>query len=271
MITLLVDAAAFDAPEVRIEGASYSHLFRARRVAVGTEMRVVDGQGRARWGRVARVDRTSATVALGEPAADREPFFRLELLVPTCRPERASWLVEKATEVGVFAVHFLNTARAPRDFGGGALERLRRVAAAAVEQCHRSRLPEITGPHDWSEIARLTGGGPRWFLDPESDTSFVSVGAALRGRPGGEGGQEVPAEQGGHAGPPLQDSAQGALLVGPEGGLAPAERRELLDAGWVPLGLGERILRLETAAVVGAALILLSPSGIPSPKSKIQN
>ncbi len=272
MITLLVDAASFDASEVRIEGASYSHLFRARRVAAGTEMRVVDGQGRARWGRVARVDRTSATVALGEPAPPREPAFHLELLVPTCRPERASWLVEKATEVGVFAVHFLNTARAPRDFGGGALERLRRVAAAAVEQCHRSRLPEITGPHDWSEIGRLVeGAGCRWFLDPDGETSLLPVGAALRGRPGREGGQEVPSEQGGHAGPPLQDSAQGVLLVGPEGGLTQEERSELLTAGWVPLGLGERILRLETAAVVGAALILLSPSGIPSPKSKIQN
>src|SRR5215510_9030142 len=107
MITLLVDASSFDAPEARIEGDSYRHLFRARRVEAGTELRIVDGRGRARWGRVARVDRTSATVALGEAAPDREPAFRLELLVPTCRPERASWLVEKATEVGVFAVRFL--------------------------------------------------------------------------------------------------------------------------------------------------------------------
>ena len=49
------------------------------------------------------------------------------------------------------------------------------------------------------------------------------------------------------------------------------ERRDLLASGWTPLGLGERILRLETAAVVGAALLLLSPSGIRNPKSEIQN
>jgi|SRR6185295_19429520 len=259
MITLLIDAAAFDASEVRIEGAPYSHLFRARRVAAGAEMRVVDGQGRARWGRVARVDHTSATVALGEPAADREPAFRLELLAPTCRPERASWLVEKTTEVGVFAIRFLNTVRAPRDFGGGTLERLRRVAAAAVEQCHRSRLPEITGPHAWSELGRLAVGlQRRWFLDPEGDP----VGAALCGRPG----NYAETQQGGHIGPPVQDSAAGALLVGPEGGFDPQERSELLAAGWQPAGLGERILRLETAALVGAALILLPSSGIPNPK-----
>ena len=240
-ITLLVDPAAFGAPEIKIEGDAYRHLFRARRVEAGTEMRVVDGRGRARWGKVARVDRTSASVTLGEPAPDNEPAFRLSLLVPTCRPEAASWLVEKGTEVGVSSIHFLNMARAPRDFGAGTLDRLRRVAAAAVEQCQRSRLPEITGPHAWREAARLAGTGPRWFLDTEAE--------------------------GGHAGPPLHPAdTAGALLVGPEGGLAPEERQELLASGWHPLGLGERILRLETAAVVGAALLLLFPSGIKNPK-----
>jgi 16S rRNA (uracil1498-N3)-methyltransferase len=127
-------------------------------------------------------------------------------------------------------------ARAPRDFGAGTLDRLRRVAAAAVEQCQRSRLPEITGPHAWKEIGAISGAGPRWFLDPGATS----------------------------AGPPLRDT--GALLVGPEGGLAPEERAELLASGWHPVSLGERILRLETAAVVGAALLLLSPSGIQDPK-----
>ena len=244
MFTLLVDAASFAAPELRVEGDAYRHLFRARRVAAGEELRVVDGLGRARWGRVARVDRTSASIVLGEPAAAREPAFRLELLVPTCRPERASWLVEKATEVGVFAVRFLSTARAPRDLGSGTLVRLRRVAAAAVEQCHRSRLPEVSGPHAWSEIGRLTADtGWRWFLDPEAGGGSFDAGPSL----------------------------QGALLVGPEGGLAPEERRELLASGWVAVALGERVLRLETASLVGAALILLSPSGIQNQKSTTQN
>ena len=60
-------------------------------------------------------------------------------------------------------------------------------------------------------------------------------------------------------------------MRGPEGGLDSAERRQLLTAGWRPVGLGERTLRLETAAVVGAAFLLLPHSGIQNPKSKIQN
>jgi 16S rRNA (uracil1498-N3)-methyltransferase len=232
MITLLADPACFDQSDLRVEGEAYRHLFRARRVEAGTRLRVVDGRGRARWGEVARVDRSSALVALGEPAPTNEPVFHLELLVPTCRPERASWLVEKAAETGVCAVRFLSMARAPRDFGPGTLDRLRRVAAAAVEQCHRALSPEISGPHDWREVASLTAscGEHRWFLDPGSGGS--GWGRAARGT--------------------------GALVIGPEGGLDPGERRELLEGGWRPVGLGERILRLETAAVVGAAMILLS-------------
>lgn len=231
MITLLVDPAVFRLPEVKVEGDSYRHLFRARRVEEGANLRVVDGLGRARWGKVARVDRTSAAVTLGEPAPAAEPAFRLELLVPTCRSERASWLVEKATELGVHGIHFLNTARAPRELTEGSLDRLRRVAAAALEQCHGSRLPEITGPHPWREIARLSAAaGPRrWFLDTEAaDAGWGEV-----------------------------EGDAGALLVGPEGGWDPGERRDLLATGWRPVHLGERVLRLETAALAGAAVLLL--------------
>jgi 16S rRNA (uracil1498-N3)-methyltransferase len=245
MITLLIDPALFDAAETRVEGDAYRHLFRARRVGVGERLRVVDGRGRARWGEVARVDRSSAVVSLGEPAPDGEPAFRLTLLVPTFRPERASWLIEKATEVGVAAIHFLHTARAPREFGAGTLDRLRRVAAAALEQCHGSRLPEVTGPHAWSEVKALAGTGPRWFLDPEPEPS--AGWGDLSGTAG----------------------TAGALLVGPEGGLAPEERRELLAAGFRPVSLGPRILRVETAALLGASALLLSL--IQNPKSKIQN
>ncbi|MBW8876330.1 MAG: 16S rRNA (uracil(1498)-N(3))-methyltransferase [Acidobacteria bacterium] len=252
MITLLVDPAVFDLPAVKVEGDSYRHLFRARRVEAGEALRVVDGRGRARWGTVARVDRTSATVTLGEPAPAAEPAFRLELLVPTCRLERASWLVEKSTEMGISGVRFLNTVRAPRELGEGSLDRLRRVAAAALEQCHGSRLPEITGPHAWREVARLvahlTGAaGPnRWFLDTDAanaaDTGWGEVA----------------------------EGDAGALLVGPEGGWDLGERRDLLVSGWRPVHLGDRVLRLETAALAGAALLLL-PGPRQNPKSPIQN
>jgi len=229
--TLLVEPADFDGAEVRVEGDAYKHLFRARRLAVGDRIRVVDGAGRARWSEVARIDRSTAFLALGEPAPANDPRRRVDLLVPTLRPERASWLVEKATEVGVAAIRFLHTERAPRDFGAGTLARLGRVAAAALEQCHGARLPALTGPHEWSELAALTAGAvERWVLDTAAE-------------------MDDPVWN--------RSEASAALLIGPEGGWSDRERQELRAAGWLAVGLGSRVLRAETAAVVGAARLLL--------------
>jgi 16S rRNA (uracil1498-N3)-methyltransferase len=231
-VTLLVDPAGWDGAQVEVAGDAYRHLFRARRLAAGERLRVVDGRGRARWGTVAAVERDRAIVALGESAESREPAVEVELLVATLRPERASWLVEKATEVGVAGVRFLHTERAPRTFGAGAMERLRRVAAAAVEQCGRARCPEVTGVHEWKELAALTAGiEHRLVLD-------TAAGNVEGQRPSSETAATI------------------AVLVGPEGGFSDAERQELVEAGWSPVGLGSRILRTETAAVVGAAWVV---------------
>jgi 16S rRNA (uracil1498-N3)-methyltransferase len=230
----LLAPAGIAGGELRVEGEPYKHLFRARRLAVGDRLRVVDGQGHARWAEVARIDRSSASLALGGEAPANELAVRLDLLVPTFRPERASWMVEKVTELGVRSIHFLHTERAPRHFGEGTLDRLRRVAAAALEQCHGAQLPEITGPHEWRDLARLAEcAEARWVLDTETESgaSAGSLGAV----------------------------ATSALLIGPEGGWSPRERDELRAAGWRAMGLGARVLRTETAAVVGSAAVLLPP------------
>lgn len=164
MITVLVTPEELAAEKAEVTGDAYRHLFRARRVAVGDRLRVVDGRGAARWAQVVAVDRRRAELALGDPAPSQEPERRVELLVAAHRKERASWLVEKATELGVAAVRFLQTERTPREFGEGTFDRLRRVAGAAVEQCHRARLPEITGMHRWDELAELLEAGTHFYL-----------------------------------------------------------------------------------------------------------
>ena len=239
MITVLVSPDGLAAGEARVEGDAYRHLFRARRLAAGDRIRAADGRGRARWGEVARVDRRAAVLALGEPAPANEPAWRLELVVAAPRRERASWLVEKATELGAAAVRLVAAERAPRDYGPGSLDRLRRVAAAALEQCHRAVLPEVTGIHPWDELpALLEPAAARWLLDP-----------APGARPAAEA-----------LGPPAP-GATGALLIGPEGGWTDPERAELTALGCAAVSLGDRVLRVETAAVAAAALLLVREAG----------
>lgn len=226
MTTLLIEDDRFARSRLRVEGDAYRHLFRAQRLASGSELRVVDGRGRARWARVGRVDRRGAELELGDAAPAREPAIAVEVLVAPPRSGRASWMVEKLTELGVAAVRFVGAERAPRDYGAATLARLQRVAAAAVEQCGRSRLPEISGVHPWPQAVELAGElEERWLLEP--------------GAP-----------------PPPPPAGPLAVLIGPEGGWTEAERRALAALPGRPVGLGPTTLRIETAATAACALAL---------------
>lgn len=238
MTHLLLPPGQLAGDEATIEGDRYRHLFRARRLATGDRLRVIDGAGAARWAEVAAVDRRRARLRLLGPAPSGEPAYRLELFVAAPKKERAAWLVEKATELGVSAVRFVGSERAPRSLGPGTLDRLLRVAAAAVEQCGRSRVPEVTGVHAWAELpALLSGLSGRWYLDPGASAGGWG---ASRGDAGG-------------------------VLVGPEGGWTEAEVGVLDSLGGRPVGLGDRVLRVETAAVVAvAALLVLAPDAGPA-------
>lgn len=245
MTTHVVSPIEFDGREVEVTGSAYQHLFRAKRLRVGEELRVVDGEGRARRGVVARVERSHGVVALGSAAPSRESALHVELWVAPPKPDRAAWLVEKATELGVRAVRFVAAERAARDeraFGASQLMRLHRVAIAAVEQCGRSVVPEVSGLHAVGEaLARAEKlGATAVALDAAG--AAASPGAAALAGPGGL-----------------------ALLVGPEGGWTPAEREGFGERGVALWSLGQRVLRIETAALAAAALTLAAADSVDTP------
>jgi len=229
--TLVVTPIEFDGTEVEIHGDAYHHLFRVKRLRAGESVRVVDGEGRARGGVVARVDRAHGVVAFGAALPSLEPALAVELLVAPPRAERAAWLVEKATELGVTAIRWIASARAARDdsaWSHAQLARLRRVAIAAVEQCGRAVVPEVSGLHPLAQLLERGSGG----------ATLVALDAA------------------GEPSPPAIAGGRAVVLVGPEGGWSDDERA-LFERRRIPLwSLGERILRIETAALAACARLL---------------
>jgi 16S rRNA (uracil1498-N3)-methyltransferase len=224
--TLVVSPAEIAQPEVRVEGDSYRHLFRARRLAVGDGVRLVDGHGAARNGKVEAVDRRRAVISVGAAAPRLEAALNLTLWVAAPKMDRASWLVEKATELGVVKVVFVQFSRSNRDLGEEHLERLRRISVAAVGQCGRSVVPQICAPRRLDDA--LAEVGPNaYVLDPRASASSFS-----------EAPERVD------------------LVIGPEGGLQVGEFERLVAASVIPVSLGDRILRIETAAVAAAAILL---------------
>ncbi len=231
MTTHVVPPIEFDGSEIELTGKAFHHFVRVKRLRVGEDLRIVDGEGRARRGVVARIERAHAVVALGSAEPSRESALRLELWVAPPKPDRAAWLVEKATELGATALRFAGTERAARDersFGAGQVLRLHRIALAAVEQCGRAVVPEVSGLHSLAQLLERGPGG----------ATLAALDAA------------------GEPSPPAVAGERAVVLVGPEGGWSDDERA-LFERRQIPLwSLGERILRIETAAIAACARLL---------------
>ena len=237
--TVLVEGAALERDGVvEVTGDAYRHFFRARRFSVGERVRVTDGRGAARFGRIDRVERDVAVIVLDDATADLEADLRLTLAAAVIRPERASWIVEKGTELGVARFAWFCSERSQRELRPQAVERLRRVARAALEQSGRSRLPEVSTT-SWVDLLEAVAAGPAVLLDLESPEPSSS-----------------PLDLARDCVEHIRSGPAPLLLLGPEGGFTTTERQQLLEAGARALWLGPRVLRAETAAVVGAGLLL---------------
>lgn len=223
---LIVDALPAQGGVCRIEGEEAAHA-RARRIARGDAVVLVDGSGREAWGRVTEVGRGSVDVTVeGVRAAGPEAAAPIHLLVAAVRPERLSWIAEKATELGAARLTLVSSERTQRFRASEALNpRLARVVREAAKQADAARWPEIAGPVALADVLRGEAALTRLILDSSGEPFPFALPAA-----------------------PV------ALLIGPEGGWSDAELAEALAHGWIAASLAAGKLRAETAAVAALTL-----------------
>jgi 16S rRNA (uracil1498-N3)-methyltransferase len=164
---------------------------------------------------------------LSRESVNRELPFDLTLGVALPKGDRQKWLVEKAVELGVTRIVPLRTQRGVAQPVEQALVRLRRAVIEASKQCGRNRLLQIEQPRSWPDFVADAG----------------STACRLVAHPGGQTG--------------LGSLSVGdiCLGIGPEGGFAEDEVALAVAAGWSSVGLGPRILRVETAALALTAVI----------------
>ena len=210
---------------VVVGGPEAHHLGTVCRVRPGDQVCLFNGDGRQYPARVVEVSRRDVTLeVLGVEAPSRELPFALHLAAPLPKGDRAQFLVEKLTELGVTSFSVLSTRRSVVQPREAKLDRLQRYVVEASKQCGRNVLMSVVAPRDVTA-----------FL---ADASLPPL--RLLAHPGG--------------GPlPQRGDAGVVAAVGPEGGFISAEVEQARAAGWQLVGLGPRILRVETAAVVLAA------------------
>jgi 16S rRNA (uracil1498-N3)-methyltransferase len=227
----------------RITGEKFHYLVRVLRLAAGDALRVFDGAGLEFPARVESLSESEAVLSLG--AAESAPAGRpVWLLQGLPKADKLEWVVQKGTELGATDFVPLSLERCVVKLdearGGKKVQRWQTIADEAARQCGRADVPTVHAPQALAAgLSGLPEGAALLVLDEEARSP--SLAEALRALPEGK---------------PV------ALLVGPEGGLARAEVEAARAAGGIPVTMGRRILRTETAALVALAAVQFVDGGL---------
>jgi len=216
--------------------ADHRHVGRVLRARPGDALTLFDGAGSEVEAKVVRVERTETELALGARRVVAGPAVPLTLLCAVPRGPRMDLLVQKTSELGIARIVPVVTersvARPDAEGADGKRARWEKIAREAARQCGRADLP-IVDPPVALEVALAAPALPVRRLALFEGEKIRSLRATLSGI----------------------EPAATALLVGPEGGFAAAELAGARAAGFEAVGLGDRILRVETAAIVAVALV----------------
>ncbi len=214
-----------------------NHALKVLRLKAGDELLLMDGRG--------HIYRAEITQATGRRCLYRildttsvEPQWAGHVrlaIAPTKMNERMEWLAEKATEVGIDELMFLNCQYSERRVLK--TERIERVVVAAAKQSHKAYMPAVRELAPFRRFISEHTSGHRYIAHCYQEVERVNLFDQLCG---------------------LQPSDDTLVLVGPEGDFSIDEVREAVAAGFVSVDLGESRLRTETAGLTAVIMMQLA-------------
>ena len=216
---LFVRSPLAEGARIDLDAGQANYLGNVMRLGEGAELLAFDGSSGEWIARIAEAGKKRMALAVGRRTREPETISDVWLAFAPVKRNQTDWLVEKATELGVARLIPVMTRRTIAE--RVKLERLEAIAIEAAEQCGRTRLPAIEAPVQLAQLLKQ-GGRQLYFAD--------------------EGGGD----------PAASTFKPGAatILVGPEGGFTDEERAAIRAVPTaVPISLGPRILRADTAAL----------------------
>ncbi len=229
---LYVDVELSDGAEVRLDGSHAHYLLKVMRVREGDPVKLFDDRTGEYLAHVTSIGKRDLILLVDGRTREREKVPDLWLCAAPIRKDRFNWVAEKATELGVDRMIPVQTERTQAHGPKG--EKLRAHMIEAAEQCERTSLPTLAEPvtledllSEWPEDRHLFFADER--IHASGEGSFRKALVA-------------------HYGP-------AAVLIGPEGGFSDTENERIHSLPQsVPVSLGPRILRADTAAVAAISL-----------------
>ncbi len=221
---------------VILDEAESKHALQVLRLKKGARIVLMDGLGGVFEAEITDAGKQHVTAGILSPLPDREARTRVTLYQGLPKSGKLDLILQKCTELGVHAVQpvlFSRSVREPGKNPDKELQRLRRIAREAAKQCGRGQVPMVGQVRTFGEMVdRIRGHG--LALVPWEEAQSVRIQDVL--------GAQAPLEI--------------ALVIGPEGGIAPEEIEQLTEAGAKAVTLGPRILRTETAGMAALASVL---------------
>lgn len=240
----LISPQQISGEEAVLDGPTARQIAKVLRLKAGDAITLLDGCGNAHQAaiRTVSLDRVVADISASRLDIN-EP--RLRLVLASCLPksDRIEFIIQKCTELGISEMVLVESERTvtriDRDSQPKKLERWRRIACEASEQCGRSRVPCLTGVIDYAKLMAMIPGFPLAIVAWEEEDG-LSLREALKDK---------------------KDVESVLLIIGPEGGLTEKEVEAAKSAGAISVSLGGRLLRTDTAAIATCAAVMYEIEG----------
>ena len=209
-------------------GDDARHIARSLRMAVGDELTLTDGEGMDYVCRLSYIrDEECRLEICSEAVSSTEPPIAIDLYMAYPKGDKLEIVIQKAVELGASRIIPFESSRCIKRPKAEKIDkqiaRLSRIAEEAAKQCGRSRLPSVEMPMSFAEMLSSATRADRaiFCYEDESEVSLKSV---------------------------LCDKFSSiSIIIGSEGGFSPEEAEAAKAAGAIPVSLGKRILRCETA------------------------
>lgn len=222
-----------DAGTAEISGDDGKHIVRVMRMAVGDQLIAVSADD-AYVSTIMEIIADGVIVQRGEgPLKSGEMPVQVTLACGLPKGDKLDWITQKGTELGMVGLIPFEAERSIVKWddkkGGKKVERLRKIAKEAAEQCHRTLIPEVATPYTFKQLIDAAKAYDVLLFADEEDAKSGKPHKIIDRLKNVSHKQTV------------------LVVFGPEGGLSRSEAEALHSAGFLPMALGPRILRTETA------------------------
>ena len=201
------------------------HCALSLRMKVGDSILLTNGLGFFAEGNFTRLHpKASKITILHTVFVKNNSSYRRLCIAPPKTSERFEWMIEKVIEIGVDEIVFLETQNSERNKLN--LERVNKIAVAAIKQSKQARLPKTIGLIKWKQFLDMEFHGSKYIAHVSLDNSTSNLALEI-----------------------VNGSTENTILIGPEGDFTNEEIKSATNLGYKAVSLGNNVLRTETAAV----------------------